>query len=585
MNKTVANKELRAAQLRSGRDYFDYIVVGGGSAGCVIAARLAQRTSAKVLLLEAGPKDIHPYFRVPAGFAKMLGDKTTWGWSTTPQSELSNTQYLFPQGRVLGGGSSINAQVYTRGNPNDYDYWANECNCDGWAYKDILPYFMRAEDNSSFSDDFHGVGGPLGVSDAVNPLPISRAFVRGAQEAGIPFSSDFNATKQTGFGLYQTTIRNAERSSTSRAYLHSSRRPKNLTVLTGRLAQKLVVEGGKVTAVVHTKYNGTDSKTAYSTGEVIVTSGAIGTPSLLMRSGIGDKSDLREAGIEFTCSVPGVGKNLQDHFDLYVVSECSGDFTYDKHDRPHNMLASALQYLLFKNGPAASNLCEAGGFASTEGNSDWPDIQFHVVLGSGINDEENKLKNCGVTLNTAYMRPKSVGSVKLRSSNIKDHPLIDPNFLAHPDDKKHSIAGFRMAREILMQPSLSPYLKREVLPGPEINSDEEILNAAHRFSKTDYHPVGTCKMGTDDMAVVDPSTLKVRGIKNLMICDSSIMPRIISSNTNAITIAIAEKAADIILANNETNIPAATVVSGEIQKMRPKSSAENEDAPPMPFCW
>lgn len=526
---------------------YDYIVVGGGSAGCVIATRLSEDPVVQVLLIEAGPADRHLFYKVPAGFAKMIGDRNTWGWHTVPQIHLGNTSYLYPQARVLGGGSSINAQVYTRGNRRDYDAWAQECGATGWAYDDILPYFRKAEDNDTFSGPYHGVGGPLGVSQPVNPLPISRAFGRAAQEAGIPYSDDFNGESQTGFGLYQTTIRNSTRSSTARAYLHAAGKRANLTVQTGRQIRRLLIERQRVYGVEYAGAGGS-VETALAGQEVIVTSGAIGTPSLLMRSGIGGRQSLGAANIDVAVEVPGVGENLQDHFGMYAVAECLGDFTYDKHASLHRMAMSGLQYLLLGTGPAASNLCEAGGFAPTYGNDDWPDAQFHVVLGSSINDHAYKMQHCGVTINSAYMRPKSVGTVRLQSADPAVAPLIDPNFLAHAEDRERSIAAFRLSREILGQPSLARYIKQETLPGCGVQTDEEILREAPKFSKTEYHPVGTCRMGTDDLSVVDPATLKLRGLSNLRVCDSSIMPRVISSNTNAITIAIAERAADFIKA-------------------------------------
>lgn len=527
---------------------YDYIIAGGGSAGCVIASRLAEDPNVSVLLIEAGPADRHLFYRVPAGFAKMIDDRNTWGWWTTPQAHLGNKPILYPQARVLGGGSSINAQVYTRGNRRDYDAWETECGASGWGYADILPYFRKAEDNDTFSDAYHGVGGPLGVSQPVNPLPISRAFIRAAQEAGIPYTADFNGERQTGFGLYQTTIRNSERSSTSRAYLRDTGRRPNLTLMTGRRIRRLLIDGNRADGVEFTAVGGSSVETAFAEREVIVTSGAIGSPSLLMRSGIGGRKSLADANIDVAVEVPGVGENLQDHLGMYVIAECTGDFTYDKHASLPRMAMSGLQYLATGSGPAASNLCEAGGFAPTYGNDDWPDAQFHVVLGASINDHSYRMEHCGVTINSAYMRPKSVGSVRLQSADPSTPPLIDPNFLDHPEDRERSIAAFRLSREILGQPSLSKYIKQETLPGRSVQTDEDILREAPKFAKTEYHPVGTCRMGADDLSVVDPANLKVRGLANLRVCDSSIMPRVISSNTNAITIAIAERAADFIKA-------------------------------------
>lgn len=523
----------------------DTIIVGSGPAGCVLANRLSEDPTHEVLLLEAGSRDRHPYIHMPAGFAKLTGGSATWGWSTVPQANLGGRRYWFPQGRILGGGSSINAMVYTRGHAADYDAWAREDGCTGWSYQDVLPYFRRAEDNQRFVDEYHSYGGPLGVSAPVNPLPIGDAFVRAAQEAGLPFNHDFNGARQEGCGYYQLTIRNARRSSAVGAYLRPAMAHRNLTVRTGAMVTRIIVERGRAVGVEIADARGRQIIRAER--QVLVTSGAIGSPKLLLLSGIGPADELKAQGITPVHDLPGVGKNLQDHLDVYVVCECSGDHTYDRYVRPHRTLWAGLQYLLFKQGPVASNMVEAGGFWWADRAARSPDIQFHLVLGSGLEKGAAKLDNPGIILNSCFLRPRARGTVKLASADPAAHPLIDPNYWGDPYDREISIKGFRLAREIMRQKALSPFIRAERLPGPEAETDAAITQYAIRHAKTDYHPVGTCKMGHGPDAVVDPATLQVHGLEGLLVCDSSIMPQLVSSNTNAPTIMIGERAADIVM--------------------------------------
>jgi choline dehydrogenase-like flavoprotein len=524
---------------------FDYIVVGGGSAGCVLARRLSDDPDVRVLLLEAGGRDWHPYIHMPAGFAKLTGKMANWGWSTVPQKHLGDRSYWYPQGRILGGGSSINAQVYTRGNAKDYDEWATEEGCAGWSYVDVLPYFKRAEDNQRLVDDYHGYGGPLGVSAPLNPLPICDAYLRAAQEAGLPFNPDFNGRRQDGCGYYQLTIRGGRRCSAAVAYLKPVSNRTNLEVRTGVMTARVVLEHGRAVGVEVIGRRGAPPERLHAEREVVLSAGAVGSPKLLLLSGIGPADDLAALGIPVVHDLPGVGRNLQDHLDLYVISECTGDHTYDRYSRPHRMLWAGLQYVLFGGGPVASNLCEAGGFWYADPDARSPDIQFHLMLGSGIEKGAAKLGNCGVTLNSAFLRPRARGSVTLASADPFAQPRIDPNYWGDPYDRTMSIRGLRLAREIMQQPAFRPFVLAERMPGPEVQTDEEIAAYAIRHAKTDYHPVGTCKMGIDGLAVVDPA-LRVKGLDGLRVCDSSIMPRLVSSNTNAPTIMIAEMASDLI---------------------------------------
>ena len=380
----------------------------------------------------------------------------------------------------------------------------------------------------------------------VAPLPICEAYFRAGQELGIPFNPDFNGRSQEGVGYYQLTQKNARRSSASIAYLKPIRDRKNLTVRTGVMVTRVVVEKGRAIGVEIVAKPGGQPEILRADCEVVVSSGAIGSPKLLMLSGIGPADHLKSVGIEPVHDLPGVGSNLQDHLDLFVIAECSGDFTYDNYAKLYRSAWAGLQYLLFRKGPVASSLFETGGFWYADPTAAQPDIQFHLGLGSGIEAGVEKLKNPGVTLNSAFLRPRSRGSVRLSSSDPAATPLIDPNYWADPYDREISIKGLRIAREIMRQNALKPFVEREVLPGPSLKSDTELFDYACNSAKTDHHPVGTCRMGHGAMAVVTPD-LRLRGIGNLRVCDASVMPRVPSSNTNAPTIMVGEKGADLIL--------------------------------------
>jgi choline dehydrogenase-like flavoprotein len=519
---------------------YDYIITGAGPAGCVLANRLSEDPDVTVLLLEAGGGDGNPLFHMPAGFAKMTKGVASWGWSTVPQKHMNNRVLRFTQAKVIGGGSTINAQIYTRGNAADYDLWASEDGCKGWDYRSVLPYFKRAEDNQRFDDDYHSSGGPIGVSMPMAPLPICDAYIRAGQELGIPYNHDFNGATQAGVGFYQLTQRNRRRSSAAMAYVEPARSRRNLTVRTGAFVTRVVLEG---TRAVGVEIAGTEVIRAER--EVIVSSGAMGSPKLLLQSGIGPAGHLREVGVEVKHDLPGVGENLQDHLDLFVIAECTGDHTYDNVAKLHRTVWAGLQYVLFGTGPVASSLFETGGFWYADPEAPSPDIQFHLGLGSGIEAGVARLKNAGVTLNSAYLHPRSRGTVRLASADPKAAPLLDPNYWSDPHDRKMSIEGLKIAREIMQQAALKPYVLAERLPGPNVRTDDELFAYGCANAKTDHHPVGTCKMGTDEMAVVDLE-LRVRGLDGLRVCDSSIMPRVPSSNTNAPTIMVGEKGADII---------------------------------------
>jgi len=523
---------------------YDYIIVGGGSAGCVLANRLSEDPTITVLLIEAGGSDTNMLFRMPAGFARMTKGVASWGWSTVPQKHLNGRVIWYTQAKVIGGGSSINAQLYTRGNAKDYDAWETEAGCEGWSYRDVLPYFKRAEDNQRLVNDYHGYGGPLGVSYPVNPPPISFAFLRAAQEAGIPFNDDFNGAVQDGIGHYQLTTRNAERSSTASAYLKPVRSRDNLSVRLNTPTLKILVENRRAVGVevgISRRI-----ETLRAEREVIVCSGAIGSPRLLQLSGIGPADALAAAGVPVVHDLPGVGANMQDHLDLYAICECTGDHTYDRVAQPHRTIWAGLQYLLFRTGPVTSTLFETGGFWYADSEARSPDIQFHLGLGSGIEAGVAAMRNPGVTLNSAFLRPRSRGTVRLANADPAAAPLIDPNYWSDPYDRECSLKGLQLARDILSQPALKPFVLAERLPGDGIKSEEDLLQYAYRSCKTDHHPVGTCAMGSGENAVTTPD-LKVRGIDGLRVVDASVMPLIPSCNTNAPTIMVAEKASDAIL--------------------------------------
>jgi choline dehydrogenase-like flavoprotein len=522
----------------------DYVIVGAGAAGCVLASRLSEDSQVSVLLIEAGGRDWHPLYKMPAGFAKMTKGIGSWGWRTVPQRHMKGRVLHYTQGKVLGGGSTINAQIYTRGNALDYDAWAQEDGCEGWSYREVLAYFKRAEDNQRFVNDYHSYGGPLGVSMPISPLPICDAYFRAAQEMGIPYNDDVNGVRQEGVGFYQLTQRSARRSSAASAYLDPARARPNLTIRTGVLTTRVIVEKGRAVGVEIVEKGGAPT-IVRANREVLVASGAFGSPKLLLQSGIGPADHLRSVGVPVTHDLPGVGANLQDHLDLFVIAECTGDHTYDNVAKLHRSAWAGLQYLLFKNGPVASSLFETGGFWYADKQARSPDIQFHLGLGSGIEAGVARMKNAGVTLNSAFLRPRSRGTVRLASNDPRAAPLIDPNYWADPYDLQMSIEGLKIAREIMRQKALRPFVLAERLPGPDKVSNADLIEFGCQNAKTDHHPVGTCRMGHDDLAVVTPD-LRVRGVAALRVCDASIMPKIVSSNTNAPTIMIGEKASDLV---------------------------------------
>jgi len=525
----------------------DFVIVGGGSSGCTLAARLSADPTCRVILLEAGDRDRSPYIHLPVAYYKTTGLKLSWGYETAPQTQQGDIRLPYTQARVIGGGSSINAQIYIRGNPEDFDGWRDEHGCAGWGYDDVLPYFLRAEGNQSLAGESHGVDGPLLVSDPSYVNPLSYAWLQACQQAGIVSNRDFNSGMQAGCGLYQVTNRAGRRSSAANCYLRPALKRSNLRVLTKAQARRVVIENGRATGVEADI--GGRRRTIRASREVILTSGAIGTPKLLKLSGIGPAAELKAHGIDVVRDSPEVGGNLQDHLDIFLVYQVANANSYDKYKKLHWQVWAGMQFALFRSGPVTSNIVEAGGFWWSGKQEGLPDVQFHFLAGAGVDAGVPDIPGgAGCTLNAYLVRPKSRGSVTLKSADPADHPVIDPNFLSHPDDLAGTVASVRLGRRIMEQSAISKHLVREHYPGAKTESDADLEAFVRAASRTGYHPSGTCRMGDDETAVVD-TRLRVRGIDGLRISDASIMPRLVSGNTNATTIMIAERAAELILAN------------------------------------
>ncbi len=531
---------------------YRFIIIGAGSAGCVLADRLSEDPDTSVLLIEAGGADRHPMIHMPAGLAHLVHDRTiNWHYSTEPEPELAQRRLYWPRGKVLGGSSSINAMCYVRGHPQDYDEWARAGNVD-WHFDAVLPYFKRSERQIPGSrldgSMYHSTRGKLAVEDLRYVNLLSHVFVDAAVSIGSPCNPDFNGAHQQGAGLYQVTQKNGRRCSSAKAYLSGARRRSNLKIATRSHVTRIVLTRGRATAVEAIERGRTMRHECI--GEILLCAGAVNSPQLLLLSGIGPANDLKRLGIPVASALTGVGSNLQDHLDVTILQKCLKPITYDL--SRWQELQAGLQYVLRHRGPAVSNIAEAGAFCSSRyATVDRPDIQLHFVPAQLDDHGRNRLPGHGYTLHACFLRPQSRGSISLRSNDPFAAPLIHANYLHEGVDLDAMIEAVRIAREILAASPFDAFRGPEIFPGADVRSRDAIIEFIRRRAETLYHPAGSCRMGVDDRAVVDPE-LRVHGVESLRVIDASIMPTLISGNTNAPTIMIAEVAADAVLNRRST---------------------------------
>ncbi|CAB5715318.1 Choline dehydrogenase [Delftia tsuruhatensis] len=531
-------------------DTYDYVLVGAGSAGCVLAARLSEDPATRVLLLEAGPPDRSPWIHLPIGYGKTMWSPVyNWRFETDPDPNMNGRRIYWPRGRTLGGSSSINGLIYVRGQPEDYDHWAALGNR-GWSYEEVLPYFVKSEGNARGAFAGHGGEGPLKVSDIGARHELIEAFIAGAGQVGVPRTEDFNGRDQEGAGYYQLTTHKGLRCSTAKAYLADARRRANLRIETDAMATQVILRGRRA-AGVHYRQGG-QPRQAKARAEVILCAGAIQSPQLLQLSGIGPGSLLQELGIPVACDLPGVGENLQDHLQIRLGYECSKPITTN--DQLNSWVGKTqlgLQWLLFRSGALAVGINQGGCFMRAlkdDGGrpvAATPDIQFHVSTLSADMAGGQVHPYSGFTMSVCQLRPESRGQLRIRSRDPFEAPSIQPNYLATELDRRTNVAAVRAARAIADAPAMRPYVKREVKPGPGLQSDAELLEFCRNHGATIFHPSGTCRMGRDDLAVVD-ERLRVQGMQGLRVVDCSVMPTLVSGNTNAPVVMMAEKAADMV---------------------------------------
>lgn len=524
---------------------YDYVIVGAGSAGCVLANRLTACGRYRVLLLEAGGEDRNPWLHIPLGYGKSFSNpNVNWLYTGEPEAGSGNRRIAQPRGKVLGGSSSINGLVYIRGQHEDYDHWRDLGNAD-WGFENVLPYFRRSENQQRGSDAYHGVGGPLCISDPSEPHPLCEAYIAAAEACGYPRNPDFNGVRQEGFGYVQLTLRKGLRSSTATGYLRPARRRDNLKVITHAHATRLLFTDKKVTGVEYIRQG--SRQVAHAGQEIILSAGAFNSPQLMQLSGLGPASLLQGFGIPVVADMPEVGANLQDHYNGKLVYQSSEPFTLnDVIGHFGKGVAAALRYLFLRKGVLMMGASYAAGFLRTDPTLSRPDIQAGLALFSGDKAGNNLHPFSGFSLVVRLLQPESRGSVAIQSADPLQAPAIRPNYLSTAKDRAALLAGVKAVRRIMDTPAMRRYVVREHEPGTACVSDEDLLAYIQRRGGISYHPVGTCRMGSDSNAVVD-DRLRVRGIPGLRVVDASIMPTIVSGNTNAPTIMIAEKGADMIL--------------------------------------
>ena len=518
---------------------YDYIIVGAGSAGCVLANRLSEDPKTKVLLLEAGGRDKQKEIPIPLAFSKLFKTACDWAYYTEPEAALENRSLYWPRGKVLGGSSSINAMIYIRGHRADYDGWRDQGN-PGWSYADVLPFFKKSENQEHGASEYHGASGPLRVSDLRCVTPLSEAFVAAGEEAGYKRNHDFNGEQQEGFGFYQVTQANGKRHSAAGAFLRSAMSRPNLTVRTDAQVFGIYFEGKR--AAIVSFQHGNSSMQERAEREIILSAGAIGSPQLLMLSGVGAAAHIHAFDIPVVCDLPGVGQNLQDHPSTGVVYECTQAVSLAS----AASLSNLLRYLCFKKGPLTSNVAEAGAFIRTSPERQSPDLQYHFGAGYFVEHGFQTFDGHAFAFGPTLLHPYSRGEIRLRSSNPLDAPSIRANYFSDSRDMEVMLEGVKLSRELANTKAFAPYRKREMHPGPEAKDDQALRAHIRRFVETLYHPVGTCKMGNNDAAAVVDSELRVHGVEGLRVVDASIMPAVVGGNTNAPTIMIAEKAAEMI---------------------------------------
>ena len=523
---------------------YDFIVIGAGSAGCVLANRLSANPDNNVLLLEAGGSDINPWIHVPVGYFKTMHNPSTdWCYMTEPDEGINNRRLQWPRGKVLGGSSSLNGLLYVRGQAEDYDRWEALGN-KGWSFKDVLPYFKKSEDQERGADKFHGVGGMLKVSDLRLRRPIADFFIKAAEQIGIPLNPDYNGESQEGVGYFQQTAYKGFRWSTARGFLRPAMKRSNLTVITRAHTNRILFEGTRASGVEYQKKGVVHQVKANK--EVILAAGAIGSPQILQLSGIGNKELLDKHQIPVVKELAGVGQNLQDHLQIRLVFKTSQDTLNDELNSYFKQFKVGLQYIFNRTGPLTLAASQVAIFTKSDPSVERPDIQFHMQPLSADKPGDGVHPFSAFTASVCQLRPHSSGHIEIKSRNPLDHPEIHPNYLSDERDHKVAIASVKVARNISEAPALKPYILDEYVPGRKFQTDEELLDAARQYSQTIYHPTSTCKMGHDEMAVVN-DRLQVHGIEGLRVIDASIMPEIVSGNTNAPAIMIAEKGADMIL--------------------------------------